>query len=231
VSSPSTIRVLAALLQRDGRWLIGQRPAHKRHGGHWEFPGGKVEPGETDAEAMARELREELGLELVSLGTERCVVHDAGSPFEIAFVEVEARGVPVAHEHSALAWVSAHQFGSYALAPSDVICAGVLAAGSEPHVPPGDAAGSVASERHPRVLLTHLAAGEQVIVLSPFRTFDGDVIEAGRTLTFAAYDFFPYDEGYTIRCEETAFRLSGLFAEQAAVLANADGRFFGRVGG
>jgi mutator protein MutT len=122
--------VLAALIRRDGRWLLGQRPAHKRHGGQWEFPGGKVEPGETDTEALARELREELGLELVSLGAERCVMHDAGSPFEITFVEVEARGVPMALEHSALAWVAADEFGAYALAPSDVVCAQRLSDGT-----------------------------------------------------------------------------------------------------
>jgi mutator protein MutT len=115
-------RVLAALIHRDGRWLIGRRPAHKRHGGLWEFPGGKVEPGEDDVAAMARELREELGLTLTTLGAERCVVHDAGSPFEIVFVDVEAHGEPVAHEHEALAWVALHEFGAYALAPSDAAC-------------------------------------------------------------------------------------------------------------
>jgi mutator protein MutT len=119
-------RVLAALIHRDGRWLIGRRPANKRHGGLWEFPGGKVEPGEDDATAMARELREELGLTLIALGAVRCTVHDAGSPFEIAFVDVQALGEPVAHEHEALAWVALHEFDAYALAPSDAACVGQL---------------------------------------------------------------------------------------------------------
>lgn len=116
------IRVLAALLHRDGRWLLGRRPAHKRHGGLWEFPGGKVEPGEDDRTAMARELREELGLTLTALGAERCVVHDVGSPYQIVFREVEAHGEPVAHEHEALAWVTLAECSAYALAPSDATC-------------------------------------------------------------------------------------------------------------
>jgi mutator protein MutT len=115
----STIRVLAAVLVREGRVLIARRPAHKRHGGLWEFPGGKVEPGESDDDAMARELREELGLRLVTLGPVRFVRADPGTPFEIVFLEVAADGEPVAHEHEALAWVLPEELAGYALAPSD----------------------------------------------------------------------------------------------------------------
>lgn len=53
----------AALLDADGRVLLAQRPAHKAHGGLWEFPGGKVEAGETPEAGLIRELREELGVE------------------------------------------------------------------------------------------------------------------------------------------------------------------------
>lgn len=55
--------VVAAVLERDGQLLIGQRRTGDRHGLKWEFPGGKVEPGEAPKEALARELREELGIE------------------------------------------------------------------------------------------------------------------------------------------------------------------------
>jgi 8-oxo-dGTP diphosphatase len=54
--------VVAAVIERDGLVLIGQRHASKWHGLKWEFPGGKVEPGETPAAALGRELEEELGI-------------------------------------------------------------------------------------------------------------------------------------------------------------------------
>ena len=54
------VRVVAAVLRRDGRILVTQRHARAERGGQWEFPGGKVEPGEREAEALCREIREEL---------------------------------------------------------------------------------------------------------------------------------------------------------------------------
>ena len=57
------IRVVAAEIERDGRFLISQRRAHATMPLLWEFPGGKVEPGETDPEALRRELMENLGIE------------------------------------------------------------------------------------------------------------------------------------------------------------------------
>ena len=59
----------AALIDADGRVLVTQRPAGKAHSGKWEFPGGKIEAGETPEQAVNRELREELGLE----PCERCL--------------------------------------------------------------------------------------------------------------------------------------------------------------
>lgn len=60
-----TLIVVAGVLHREGKLLIGQRMADDRHGLKWEFPGGKVEIGETPKEALARELREELAIEAV----------------------------------------------------------------------------------------------------------------------------------------------------------------------
>jgi 8-oxo-dGTP diphosphatase len=56
------VQVVAAVIERDGRILVGQRKATQVHPLKWEFPGGKVEPGETPEQALARELEEELGI-------------------------------------------------------------------------------------------------------------------------------------------------------------------------
>lgn len=85
----------------------------------WEFPGGKLEPGEDDAAAARRELHEELGVEVTSVGRELLAAHDAGSPYLIAFVEVTIKGEPACLEHSALAWATVEELQTYALAPSD----------------------------------------------------------------------------------------------------------------
>ena len=59
------VEVAAAVLQRpDGSFLLAQRPPDKIWSGYWEFPGGKIEPGETPYHALVRELREELGIEV-----------------------------------------------------------------------------------------------------------------------------------------------------------------------
>lgn len=111
--------VLAAVVRRTGRYLVGKRPARKRHGGLWEFPGGKVAPGETLLEAARRELREELGLEVTGVGAVLFEAVDPGSPFLIRFVEVRARGKPQAIEHSEVAWLLPDELRGLALAPSD----------------------------------------------------------------------------------------------------------------
>ncbi len=131
------VRVLAAVLHREGRYLLALRPFGKRHAGRWEFPGGKVEPGESDHDAMARELREELDVTLTSLGRELCTRRDGESVFEITFVEAHIAGEPRAVEHVAIAWVQPSEMSRYPLAPSDVMCAELLSgAPVSPSVPP-----------------------------------------------------------------------------------------------
>ncbi|MFM9934969.1 MAG: NUDIX domain-containing protein, partial [Novosphingobium sp.] len=64
-SNPTLLTVVAvALIDEAGRVLVQQRPADRAHGGLWEFPGGKVEPGEGLTEALVREIAEELGITL-----------------------------------------------------------------------------------------------------------------------------------------------------------------------
>jgi mutator protein MutT len=114
------IRVVASVIERAGRLLVCQRPAHKRHGGLWEFPGGKVEEGERDVEAVARELEEELGVRVLGVGPEEFSMADPGSHFVIVFLPVEIEGEPRCLEHARLAWVTEEELLSLALAPSDL---------------------------------------------------------------------------------------------------------------
>jgi mutator protein MutT len=113
------IRVVAAVVERNGHFLVCQRPAHKRHGGLWEFPGGKLEASETVEGAARRELAEELGVSIRSCGEQLFVIGDPDSPFVIEFHPVEIQGEPVCLEHTALAWVTVPAMLSLNLAPSD----------------------------------------------------------------------------------------------------------------
>ena len=119
LTADSTIRVLAAVIRKEGRLLVGRRPLHKRHGGLWEFPGGKLEPNETDLDAARRELREELDVEVTAAGQELFAVRDPNSRFQIAFVEVSIQGTPVCREHIELRWCAPPELDTLALAPSD----------------------------------------------------------------------------------------------------------------
>lgn len=113
------IPVIAAVIVREGRYLVGRRPDHKRHGGLWEFPGGKLDPGEGWLEGAHRELAEELGMEALALGRTLLEVSDPGSPFVIRFVEVEAGGEPVPTEHTAIGWYTPAELTTLPLAPAD----------------------------------------------------------------------------------------------------------------
>jgi mutator protein MutT len=111
--------VIACVVRRGDQLLVCQRPAHKRHGGLWEFPGGKAEANESDEQAAERELREELGVQLTRASAAVYEVADPGSPYLIAFVPVEIRGEPKCEEHSALFWGTHTDLQSLPLAPSD----------------------------------------------------------------------------------------------------------------
>ncbi len=117
------IRVLAAVITRDDRYLICKRPAHKRHGDLWEFPGGKIEDGESDLEAADREMQEELAVAATSVTEPLFIRQDPGSEFSIEFMPVEIAGTPREIEHSALAWVTVEKMLDYELAPSDRVFA------------------------------------------------------------------------------------------------------------
>ncbi len=118
-SSESLVLVAAAVVRRDGRFLVGRRPPGKRHGNRWEFPGGKVRHGESLAAAVTRELREELGLQVTGLDRVLFEARDPGSRFLIRFVEARVFGVPRAREHSEVAWCDEKALNELELAPAD----------------------------------------------------------------------------------------------------------------
>jgi len=125
VAPPKTIPVACALiLDRDGRVLLAQRPAHKHLALQWEFPGGKVEPGESPAAALIREIDEELGSRIeITRGLPPFVHHYATISIEMhPFVcrLADSTSAPVAHEHVALAWVKPADVSGYDLAAADV---------------------------------------------------------------------------------------------------------------
>lgn len=116
--------VAVALVDSDGRVLIAQRPEGKSMAGLWEFPGGKVEPGEKPEDALIRELNEELGIEtwnscLAPL-TFASHTYDDFHLLMPLFVCRKWSGVPQSREGQALKWVAARDLRNYKMPPADV---------------------------------------------------------------------------------------------------------------
>jgi 8-oxo-dGTP diphosphatase len=124
MSSKLLLVVACALVDPDGRVLLAQRPTGKQHAGLWEFPGGKVEPGETPEQALVRELREELGIE----PCEQCL-----QPFAFASEALDGGGhllMPLfvcrrwdgfinPTEGQKIVWTRPDQFREYPMPPAD----------------------------------------------------------------------------------------------------------------
>lgn len=112
-----------ALVDGDGRVLIAQRPEGKQLAGMWEFPGGKVEPGETPEETVVRELREELGIETkVACLAPLTFASHAYESFNLLmplFVCRRYWGIPQAQEGQALKWVRPNKLRDYPMPPAD----------------------------------------------------------------------------------------------------------------
>jgi 8-oxo-dGTP diphosphatase len=108
MARPITRVAAAVILRADGDVLLAQRPAGKPYAGYWEFPGGKLEPGETPRHALARELREELGLGVVRAAPWLVQRYDyPHADVELHFFRVLAwRGEPTGHDGQAFAWQS-----------------------------------------------------------------------------------------------------------------------------
>jgi 8-oxo-dGTP diphosphatase len=120
---PLVLVAACALVDADGRVLIAQRPEGKPLAGLWEFPGGKVEPGETPEEALIRELEEELGIvtQAPCLAPLTFASHSYES-FHLLmplFVCRRFTGTPVAKEAQALKWVRPRDLRSYPMPAAD----------------------------------------------------------------------------------------------------------------
>jgi 8-oxo-dGTP diphosphatase len=124
VSTKTVLVAACALVDADGRVLIAQRPEGKPMAGLWEFPGGKVEPGERPEETLIRELREELGIVV----SEPCL-----APLTFAshvypdfhllmplYVCRRWKGMVQATEGQRLAWVRPNKLRDYEMPPADV---------------------------------------------------------------------------------------------------------------
>ncbi|MBV9992412.1 MAG: (deoxy)nucleoside triphosphate pyrophosphohydrolase [Alphaproteobacteria bacterium] len=124
MSSRVVLVVACALIDADGRVLIAQRPMQKAMGGLWEFPGGKVEAGETPEASLIRELAEELGIAV----KEACL-----APFTFAshaypdfhlmmplYVCRRWEGTPRPCEHTALKWVMPKDLSKWPMPPADL---------------------------------------------------------------------------------------------------------------
>jgi 8-oxo-dGTP diphosphatase len=122
-AKPLLLVAACALVDVDGRVLLARRPEGKKMAGLWEFPGGKLNPGETPEVAVIRELKEELGIDV----TAACL-----APFAFASHAYEGfhllmplflcrrwKGIPTGRENQALAWVRASKLTEYEMPPAD----------------------------------------------------------------------------------------------------------------
>ncbi len=116
------VDVVAALIREGERFLICKRPAHKARALMWEFPGGKVESGESPEEALIRECAEELDIRL-SVGKLYMKVFHEYPDLTISlslYEAVIASGTPENKEHEALAWIRPQDIPLYEFCPADI---------------------------------------------------------------------------------------------------------------
>ena len=114
---PQWIPVVAGLIKKERSYLLGLRPPGHSLPGVWEFPGGKIEPGETPEEALIRELDEELGIQIKEFSLKKVIAHsyeDIGILlifFEVTYWD----GQPKIIHHSDLKWIPVEKITQYPL--------------------------------------------------------------------------------------------------------------------
>jgi 8-oxo-dGTP diphosphatase len=124
LNNPVLLVVSVALIDIDERILLAQRPEGRQMSGLWEFPGGKIEEGETPEVALVRELKEELGIDI----TESCLapfsfashVYDSFHLLMPLYQCRQWKGAPSPKEQQKLKWVRHENFNDYAMPPADL---------------------------------------------------------------------------------------------------------------
>ncbi len=122
--SAHPVIVTAAVIERDGRFLVTRRPEGTHLAGHWEFPGGKCEGAETPERCLQRELREELDVE-AAVGEEMFRTrHRYGAPagglyLELRFFRCALNGVPRPILGQQMRWVARHELSTLTFPPAD----------------------------------------------------------------------------------------------------------------
>ena len=115
------VEVVAALIWKNGKFMICRRPAHKARGLLWEFVGGKVEPGETKEQALVRECREELAVTVAVQDEFMSLVHEYPdiTIHLTVFNASIAEGVPQLLEHNDIRWIPPKEIKNYDFCPAD----------------------------------------------------------------------------------------------------------------
>jgi 8-oxo-dGTP diphosphatase len=118
---PRTVRIVAAVIVRDGKYLLTQRRQDAAQPLFWEFPGGKVEPGESDADALRREVLERVGAEIRVVRPVAFQHHDYDDyAVELVLYEAELQGENVEPLRvKAVEWVHPMNFDRYPFPPAD----------------------------------------------------------------------------------------------------------------
>ena len=113
--------VVAALIVKDHRFLICQRPAHKARGMLWEFVGGKVEPGETLPQALIRECLEELGIRVTPQEIFMQLVHTYPDiTVRLTLFWAQTQDTPQRLEHNDLRWIGVDEIDHFSFCPGEI---------------------------------------------------------------------------------------------------------------